>query len=201
MIRGRLFFIPALIALFHAGCTEVRLENSIRVVMETEMGAIAIEVYPLRAPVTAANFLQYVDEGRFKEASFYRVVRTDNQPYSETKIQVVQGGIGFVDSDLRLEPIIHETTDRTGILHRYGTVSMARREPGTAGSEFFICLKDMPELDFGGRRNPDGQGFAAFGRIIRGMDVVEKIQQLPADEQMLVSPVRISRMARIELGP
>ncbi len=79
----------------------------------------------------------------------------------------------------------------TGLKHLDGTLSMARNEPGTASSEFFICVGDQPELDYGGRRNPDGQGFAAFGRVVRGMDVVRKIQHLPEKKQMLVHPVKI----------
>ncbi len=167
------------------------------VLMQTEAGDIFIEVYAEKSPITASNFLRYVDEGRFKEASFYRVVRMDNQPSSDFKIEVIQGGIGFVESELRLPPIVHETTEQTGTLHLDGIVSMARAEPGTASSEFFICINDQPELDFGGKRNPDGQGFAAFGRVVRGMDVVRKIQRGEADGQMLHSPVRISSVRRV----
>lgn len=168
-----------------------------RVLMSTELGDIIIEVYVDKAPLTASNFLRYVDENRFKIASFYRVVRLDNQPDNDIKIEVIQGGIGFVESDLRLPAIGHETTEKTGIVHTDGIISMARREPGTASSEFFICIGDQPELDFGGKRNPDGQGFAAFGRVIQGMDVVRTIQQQPADKQMLISPIRIVEISRV----
>src|SRR5262249_16023380 len=91
-----------------------------------------------------------------------------------------------------LPPIAHETTDKTGILHKDGVISMARLQPGSASSEFFICVGGQPELDFGGKRNPDGQGFAAFGKVIEGMDVVRKIQQQPAKDQYLLSPVKIT---------
>jgi len=168
------------------------------VLIQTSAGDIVIEAYPEKAPITVSNFLRYVDEERFNTATFYRVVRTDNQPDNDTKIDVIQGGIGFVDSDLRLPPIVHETTRETGIHHVFGTVSMARAEPGTASSEFFICVREGPELDFNGKRNPDGQGFAAFGRVIRGMDVVSAIHKLPADGQMLIAPVRITSMRRVE---
>ena len=169
-----------------------------RVRLETDLGAIVLEVYPDRAPASAANFLRYVDEGRFDGASFYRVVTPDNQPDNPVKIEVVQGGLGFADDHpRRLPPIPHETTAETGLAHRDGTVSMARLEPGTASSEFFICVGDQPELDFGGRRNPDGQGFAAFGRVVEGMDVVRRIHALPADGQMLAEPVTIRRAVRV----
>jgi peptidyl-prolyl cis-trans isomerase A (cyclophilin A) len=167
--------------------------------LSTELGDIIIEVYTHKAPITARNFLRYVDENRFKEANFYRVVTMNNQPNNDIKIEVIQGGIGFIESDVRLPPIIHETTDRTGIRHTDGVISMARAEPGTASSEFFICIGDQPELDFGGKRNPDGQGFAAFGQVVQGMEVVKKIHTQPAHEQMLVSPVKITTVRRIKM--
>jgi peptidyl-prolyl cis-trans isomerase A (cyclophilin A) len=167
------------------------------VLIQTEAGDIVVELYPEKASVTVSNFLRYVDEGRFRTAAFYRVVRVDNQPDDEIQIDVIQGGIGFVESDLRLPPIMHETTQKTGVLHWTGTISMARAEPGTASSEFFICVNDEPNLDFNGRRNPDGQGFAAFGRVVRGMDVVYAIHKMPAEGQMLVAPVKISDIRRV----
>jgi peptidyl-prolyl cis-trans isomerase A (cyclophilin A) len=167
-----------------------------RVVMTTPLGEIVVELYPEKAPVTVANFLRYVDEKRFDEAKFYRVVRPDNQPDRKVKIEVVQGGLGFEPTDKELPPIPHETTKTTGVLHKDGALSMARAEPGTASSEFFICVGDQPELDFGGRRNPDGQGFAAFGRVVKGMDVVRKIQLLPDEDQMLKAPVKITKFVR-----
>lgn len=166
--------------------------------MRTDAGDITIEIYHRQAPATAANFLRYVDEGRFEGASFYRVVRMDNQPDNDIKIEVIQGGLGFEEREARLTPIIHETTEQVGILHRDGVISMARAEPGTASSEFFICINDQPELDFRGRRNPDGQGFAAFGRVMQGMDVVRRIHAQPADGQMLVHPVRITAVERLK---
>ncbi len=168
------------------------------VLIQTEMGRIAVEVYSQKAPITAENFLQYVDENRFRNASFYRVVRMDNQPDNEVKIEVIQGGIYFVEGDLRLAPIVHETTEETGVLHKNGVISMARAAPGTASSEFFICIDDQPALDFGGGRNPDGVGFAAFGRVIDGMDVAREIHKKEADGQMLKRPVRIIEVRRMK---
>lgn len=167
-----------------------------RVVIRTDLGDIKVEIYERQVPVTAANFLRYVDAGLFKEASFYRVVKLENQPNNEVKIEVIQGGLGFSDEERPFPPIEHETTDKTGLLHKDGTISMARLAPGSADSEFFICIGDQPELDFGGKRNPDGQGFAAFGRVIEGLDVVRKIQRQPDEGQMLKQRVMIENMER-----
>jgi peptidyl-prolyl cis-trans isomerase A (cyclophilin A) len=168
-----------------------------RVVLKTELGEIELELYQDRAPVTVANFLKYVDEGRFQGATFYRVVRPGNQPDNDVKIDVIQGGLGQDENESQLPSIRHETTRETGILHEDGVISMARLEPGTASSEFFICVGDQPELDFGGRRNPDGQGFAAFGKVTRGMDVVRKIHQQPAEAQSLDPPVAIRDIVKL----
>lgn len=170
------------------------------VVLVTEKGEIEIELLPAQAPVTVANFLRYVDEGIYERAgaAFYRVVRSDNQPGHPVPIAVIQGGLTIEDQHpARLAPIRHETTEDTGLRHRDGTVSMARNTPGSASSEFFICIGPQPELDYGGRRNPDGQGFAAFGRVVRGMDVVRAIHQLPDQDQMLVEPVAITEVRRV----
>jgi len=193
----RYLILPLAIALVVAGCGVPRQRGAARqgnprVVFQTGLGDITMEVYKKQAPVTAANFLRYVDKHRFKGASFYRTVRPDNQPNNAIKIEVIQGGLKDDEGHRGLPPIEHETTARTGVLHRDGTVSMARAEPGTASSEFFICIGDQPELDFGGKRNPDGQGFAAFGRVISGMEVVRRIQAQPADGQWLTPDIPIT---------
>ncbi len=172
-------------------------EKNPQVMIKTELGDITVEIFEKKAPVTASNFLKYVDEGRFKGACFYRVVRMDNQPRNKIKIEVIQGGLAYTRREQILPPIEHETTEKTGILHLDGSISMARNQPGTAASEFFICVGDQPELDFGGKRNPDGQGFAAFGKVVAGMDVVKEIHQLPTDGQMLTSRVAIHDTARL----
>ena len=197
------FFITIILFLYLImACKEsIPPESSLpQVKIKTELGDIIIEIDTINAPVTAANFLKYVDDKIFNSAFFYRVVRMDNQPNNEKKIEVIQGGLGFDESPLSLSPIEHESTDKTGILHKDGVISMARMEPGTASSEIFICVGDQPELDFGGKRNPDGQGFAAFGKVIEGMDVVREIQSKPDEEQMLVTPVNIIEVVRIKPG-
>ena len=170
-----------------SGCSD----DSPVVVIRTSLGDVEVEIYQEAAPLTAGNFLKYVREKRFEGAIFYRTVTMDNQPDNDIKIEVIQGGLGEDPLGLGLPAIEHETTEQTGLKHLDGTISMARAEPGTASSEMFICIGDQPELDFGGRRNPDGRGFAAFGRVIRGMDVVLKIQAQPADGQMLDPEIAI----------
>ncbi|MGB2906459.1 MAG: peptidylprolyl isomerase [Candidatus Aminicenantaceae bacterium] len=167
-----------------------------RVLMKTEMGDILIEVYPDKAPITVANFLRYVDEDRFVDALFFRVVTMDNQPNMEIKIEVIQGGLSRTANANPLPPIEHETTDKTGILHKDGVISMARTLPGSASSDFFICVGAQPSLDFLGMRNRDGMGFAAFGKVVEGMDVVRKIQQQPSERQQLLEPVKILSVKR-----
>ena len=175
-----------------------------KVLIQTELGAIEVEVYLHQAPITAANFLHYVDEGRFAGATFYRAVRLDNQAQSPVKIEVIQGGLGMEPHSAKLPPIAHETTVQTGLKHLDGTVSMGRLEPGSAHSEFFICIGDQPELDFGGGRYPDGQGFAAFARVTSGMEVVRAIQAKPSggdtppvQGQWIVEPVKIVQVSRL----
>ena len=173
--------------LFISGCGD----GNPRVLIQTELGDITVEIYENEAPVTAPNFLRHVEEDRFECATFYRTVTMANQPDNDIKIEVIQGGLKEDEAGLGLPLIEHETTARTGLRHLDGTISMARAEPGTASSEFFVCIGDQPELDFGGRRNPDGQGFAVFGRVLEGMDVVRAIQGRPAEGQWLEPAVKI----------
>jgi len=169
--------------------------NYPHVQIQTEVGDIVIELYPQKAPITVSNFLRYVSENRFANSWFYRVVRADNQPNNKIKIDVIQGGLRDDDHPQMLLPIAHETTEQSGLRHEDGTLSMARNQPGTASSEFFICVGAQPELDFGGQRNPDGAGFAAFGKVIEGMDVVHKIHQSPAKEQVLEPRISITSIS------
>lgn len=162
-----------------------------RVLFLTEIGTIEVELYIEKAPITGNNFLQYVKEERFEDATFYRTVHMRNQPDSKVKIQVIQGGLFEDEHPDMLPPIPHESTETTGILHENGVISMARYGPGTATSEFFICVEDQPALDFNGDRNLDGHGFAAFGKVVRGMDVVELIHSSPAEGQYLNPRIRI----------
>lgn len=171
------------------------------VLVETDFGNIVLKLNPKKAPLTVENFLNYVNNHRYDGAKFYRVVRTDNQANKKIKIEVIQGGLDN-DSTKNFPRIRHESTNITGLKHLNGTLSMARNNPGSAGSEFFICINDQPELDFGGKRNPDGQGFAAFGEVVSGMEIVKKIQVGKTgsgeNNQILDKPVKIKTMSVIK---
>ena len=172
--------------------------DPVRVVVETGMGSFELEVDIDAAPVTAVNFLRYVDGGYYDGGTFFRTVHADNQPDDSVRIAVVQGGRNPDLEAASFPPIPLERTSETGLLHGDGAVSMGRRGPDAATHSFFICIGDQPSLDFGGMRNPDGQGFAAFGRVVAGMDVVRAIHQAPYEAQQLTPPVRIARVYRKE---
>ncbi len=173
-------------------------DGLVRVRIESEQGAIEMEIDTVRAPITAANFLRYVDGGYYDGGQFHRTVKMDNQPDNTTLIEVIQGGVSPDRVDARFAPISLERTTLTGLAHRDGAISMARSTPDSAVSDFFICIEDQPSLDFGGARNADGQGFAAFGNVVEGMNVVRAIQAAPAEGQKLTPPVRILRARRGE---
>jgi peptidyl-prolyl cis-trans isomerase A (cyclophilin A) len=164
--------------------------------IETSLGGIIVALAPTAAPITCANFLRYVDDQLFDGGVFHRTVTLANQPDSPVLIEVIQGGLGPDRQNLANEPIPLERTSVTGLRHVDGAISMARFQPDSAVSDFFICIGDQPELDFGGRRNPDGQGFAAFGRVTEGMDVVRAIQASPHEAQRLTPPITILRISR-----
>ncbi len=192
---GRRLRILVLLGLGTAAYAQEKvLPVSIRI--ETEAGNIIANLFPDKAPATVANFLRYLDGGSFNGGCFIRTVRPDNEQ-NPVKIQVIQAVVHPWKENNSFPPISLERTSVTGIRHVDGTVSMARGEPNSATSSFFICIGDQPELDFGGKRNPDGQGFAAFGRVTQGMDVVSRIQMSPAEGQALVPLVRIISIVRI----
>ncbi len=169
-----------------------------RVIMRTDLGEVEIEIDTVHAPITAANFLRYVDAGYYTPGRFHRTVTPDNQPNNEVRIEVIQGGMVRGRGLTGFPPIPLERTNVTGLTHRDGTISVARGRPDSGRSDFFICIGDQPELDFGGKRNADGQGFGAFGRVVRGMDVVRRIQANTADGQRLTPPVTILSVRRQE---
>ena len=172
--------------------------NSAVVLFTTGQGEFAVEVQTEAAPITSANFLRYVEEGFYDGGRFHRAVRLDNQARSDILIEVIQAGVGE-DPDRSQFPAIElERTSNTGLKHADGTISMARGgEPNSARSSFFICIGDQPSLDFGGQRNPDGQGFAAFGRVVLGMDVVRKIQKSPTEGETLNPAIAITSSKRL----
>ncbi|MEE2567567.1 peptidylprolyl isomerase [Hyphobacterium marinum] len=171
-------------------------------IIETRAGDITLALDAAAAPVTVANFVALAEAGAFDGTSFYRTVRADNDR-PEARIDVIQGGAGF-DGLPGAVPIAHERTDATGLTHTRGAISMARNEPGSASSEFFIVITDSLILDAGpDGRHPDGEGFAVFGYVTGGMEVAEAIWQAPTGNdsapdgysaQWLTEPVRIERI-------
>jgi peptidyl-prolyl cis-trans isomerase A (cyclophilin A) len=126
-------------------------------------------------------------------------LKEEDQPSNAFKSQLIQGGIWQSQNkkQLSLPGIPHETTKQTGILHKNGAISLARTAPGTANTEFFICIGDQPAYDYGGAANPDGQGFAAFGKVIEGMDVVKDIHKQPDNETNFTPPIAIINIVRL----
>ena len=181
-----------LLIFFLAGC---QTKNTITCEIKTIEGSILVELYSDKAPITVVNFMNYVDSNRYRNSSFFRVCNPANEANRNIKIEVIQGG--FNDEVHDLSPIQIETTEQTGILHENGTISMARDKPNSATNSFFICVGNQPELDFGGKRNPDGQGFAAFGKVIQGMEIVKAIQKQQDTSQYLIEPVVIEFIKRI----
>ena len=173
-------------------------QSPVRALVQTELGEIVLEIDTRRAPNTAANFLRYLDAGHYDGGTFHRTVKMDNQPDSPVKIEVIQAGVNPDRNKDGFQAIPLERTSLTGLRHTDGAISMARGQADSATSGWFICINDQPSLDFGGARNPDGQGFAAFGRVAQGMDVVRKIQRAPnTDAQRLTPPIKILKAARI----
>jgi len=191
--------LPFALALFGlaAAPEPVPSPGVVRVLIQTSRGEILVEVDAGHAPATAANFLRYVDGGFYDGGRFHRTVRPDNQPADRVVIGAIQAGISPGRAREGFPAIALERTSVTGLRHRDGVISMARDGPDTATSDFFICVGDQPELDYGGKRNPDGQGFAAFGRVVRGQAVVRRIQGAPADGQHLTPPILIRSARRL----
>jgi peptidyl-prolyl cis-trans isomerase A (cyclophilin A) len=171
-------------------------DKKVFVLIQTEKGDIEVELDLARATITTANFLKYVDGKFYDGGMFHRTVKPDNQPDNKVKIEVIQAGINPARMKEEFPPIVLERTNRTMLSHKDGTISMARDGPDTATSDFFLCIGDQPELDFGGKRNPDGQGFAAFGRVVKGKDVVKQIQVAPSKGQALLPAVKILKVVR-----
>jgi peptidyl-prolyl cis-trans isomerase A (cyclophilin A) len=175
-------------------------DGDIAVTIETAPGAIVLAIDTAHAPITAANFLKYVDGGFYDGGRFHRATRPDNYtpaPPNRPAMELIQGGINPARRADAFPPIALERTSVTGLKHVAGTVSMARGTAAdTATSDFFILLDDQPSLDVGGKRFDDEQGAAAFGRVIAGLDVVRKIQQQPVNGQNLTPPVAITRITR-----
>jgi len=193
-------FIPALLItlFFYCSCIQ-KVYKFPSVKIETQLGDIEVELYPDKAPKSVAAFLSYVDSGLYNSSSFYRVLKEEDQPAASFKAELIQGGIWQTNykKSASLPGIIHEPNNHSGILHKSGIISLARTTPGTASSEFFICIGDQPAYDYGGNANQDRQGFAAFGKVIKGMNVVKKIHEQPDNDETFVPPVKIYSIKRM----
>lgn len=186
------------IAFYFAYCSSPEYKNP-HVIIETKFGEIEVELYPDQAPKSVAAFLRFVDSGYYKNSSFYRVLNDDNQPSNAPKSELIQGGIWKTNNKLAtaIPGIPHEPTNQTKLLHKDGTISLARAEPGTAGTEFFICVGDQPGFDYGGENNPDGQGYAAFGKVVKGMSTVRSVYNSDEYDQSLDPPISIYNIKRL----
>ena len=206
-IKQAIVFAVCVVALVTAGCqsansnkpaTNTATADLPHVLIETQAGNIEVELDAKHAPITAKNFLGYVDAGLYDRGAFFRTVTLSNQPTNNIKIQVIQAEADTARRREYLAAIPLERTRDTGLRHTDGSLSMARYGPDTARDSFSIVIGDQPEMDFGGKRNADGQGFAVFGHVVKGMDVVHKIQSSPAQEQQLRPRIGIVHVSRVK---
>jgi peptidyl-prolyl cis-trans isomerase A (cyclophilin A) len=175
------------------GSTAVAAPEPVDVAIQTSVGTIVVRLDPAHAPNTVKNFLHYVDAGTYNGATFYRSVSKARE--AQSHIEVIQGGLNPQGADPMIRPIALEGTDKTGLHNRDGTIAMARtQDPNSATTEIFIDIGDDSFLDAGG---PTGPGYAAFGKVIRGMDVVLKIQHAPASGEMITPPIKIIKASRL----
>ncbi len=166
--------------------------------IQTEYGDIEAELYPSKAPLTVAAFLKNIKNKTYDKATFYRVLKNEDLA-EQYNSGLIQGGIYDANPQLEktLPAIPHESPKQTGLSHTSGTLSMARTEPGTARSEFFICIGDQTQFDSSRRTNPDGLGYAAFGRVVKGMKIVRKIQALENNGDKIIYPAQIKQIIQL----
>jgi peptidyl-prolyl cis-trans isomerase A (cyclophilin A) len=168
------------------------------IIIVTQLGDIEVELFADKAPKTVAAFLSYVDSGFYTKTSFYRVLKTDEFP-TENNTGIIQGGMWQTNQakQITIAGIVHETTKQSGLTHESGVISLARSTPGTANTEFFICIGDQSPLDFGRRGTEDGQGFAAFGKVFKGMAIVRKIQGQKSQGDKFDDKIEIRKITRL----
>jgi peptidyl-prolyl cis-trans isomerase A (cyclophilin A) len=193
----RPYFFLLFLASCFLGCQHADPDKP-HVIIQTRAGDIEVELYPRQAPKTAGAFLSFVDSGFYRNGSFYRVLNQDNQVTGAAISQLIQGGIWKTNHSkaVSIAGVPHETTRQTQIQHKNGVISLARSEPGSATTEFFICVGDQPGFDYGGENNPDGQGYAAFGKVVKGMDIVHLIYDRPENNQSFTPPIPIFNIVR-----
>ena len=178
-------------------CTQPGSSNP-QLLIDTNYGEIEVELYPAKAPKTVAAFLSYVDSGFYTNSAFYRVVLAEGMSVA-ANVGLIQGGIWQTND--RQHPAVpgieHESTRQSGLSHTTGTLSLARTTPGTANTEFFICIGDQTQFDYGNSNPPDGEGFAAFGKVIKGMQVVRTIQQQRKQGESFTEKIIIREIRRM----
>jgi len=177
-------------------CSYKKYKNP-HVEIQTNFGDIEVELFPDNAPKSVAAFLSYVDSGYYKDASFYRALNDDNQVTGNAETAILQGGIYQTKPTMNVPGIPHESTQQTKLTHKDGTISLARLAPGTASTEFFICIGDQKGFDYGGSNNTDGQGYAAFGQVVKGMELVRQFYTQPTNDDQLKKPIDILNIVRL----
>ena len=184
-----------LISLILAGCSQPHYKNP-HIIIETNFGDIEVELFPDKAPKTVTAFLSYIDSGYFTKGAFYRVVKIED--LSGRNYGFIQGGIWQTNDKQHplLPGIDHESTKMTGLTHSSGTISLARTMPCTANTEFFICVGDQAQFDDGNGEPADGQGYAAFGIVLKGMDIVRMIQDQPSRGENFVERIVINKIKK-----
>jgi peptidyl-prolyl cis-trans isomerase A (cyclophilin A) len=197
----KLFPIFLLLVIAGFNCTPSGFKSP-TIEIKTTFGNIYVELYPGKAPKTVAAFLSYIDSGYFKEINFYRVLKKEDQPSNAFKSEIIQGGLWKTNLEKQkmIPGIPHESTRETGILHKTGVISLARMEAGTASTEFFICLSDQPVYDYGGGASPEAEklGYSAFGKVVKGFEVVKKIHAQPDIATQFNPPIRIFNIVRVK---
>lgn len=190
-------FIFLLCSVVLLGCNQPQNKNP-HVLIVTSFGDIEVELFPGQAPKSVGAFLSYVDSGFYNSSSFYRVVMAEGQS-AASNVGLIQGGIWQTNDKLHpaVPGIVHEPTNQTGLSHTTGTVSLARTTPGSASTEFFICIGDQTQFDYGNKSGSDSLGFAAFGSVVKGMTVVRKIQQQQRHDQNFDEKIIINKIKRL----
>lgn len=182
------------------GCQQKKKYSHPTIAIQTYYGDIVVELYPEKAPKTVAAFLSYVDSGFYKNTTFYRVLKKEDQSMNVTKADLIQGGLWQtkLKKQQTIPGIPLETTQQTGILHKEGVISLARNEdPNSGNTEFFICLDDEPDYDYGGAASPDKKGYATFGKVTDGLKFVKQIHEQPDFETNFNPPIKIINIKRL----
>jgi peptidyl-prolyl cis-trans isomerase A (cyclophilin A) len=189
-------FIAMALLSFLIGC-KTKYANP-HIMIHSNYGDIEVELFPKQAPKTVAAFLSYVDSGFYDNGSFYRVLLTEGLT-TDDNVGLIQGGIWQSDPKrlINTPGILLESTKETGLSHTDGTISLARTGIGTANTEFFICIGDQTQFDYGNKMLGDGQGFAAFGKVVHGMSIVRKIQEQPSNGDNFTGKILISSIEKL----